>query len=96
MNDQSPTLTDLIDTLEILKQAVIGKDRTKSFEAVTVLLMQFVDAFGAQSPIFRQSFPVLEDLKDSIQREDFETSIAITLALLARLRQALGTVARKN
>lgn len=76
----------LIETTEILQAAIQAKDREKGFEAVTILLMQFVDTYGFGSNVFQTMFPFLEALKDRIEADDFDDADNGTRALLMKLR----------
>lgn len=77
----------LIETLEILRDAISAKDSEKGFEAVTILLMQFMGTFGHDPAVFAQVFPLLEQLKVEIQSRNFDEAEVIVLALLAKFRQ---------
>ncbi len=79
-------IENLIETLEILRDAVQTKDSEKSFEAVTIVLMQFMDVFGHDDNIFSVVFPILEELKNLIQAEEFEAANLIVLAFLEKFR----------
>lgn len=81
------TIDNLIKTLEILRDALWAKNKDGGSEAVTVLLMQFMAAFGGSPEIVGGTFPVLEELKDYIQSEEFDEASPVVLALLVRFRQ---------
>jgi hypothetical protein len=80
-------LDNMVETLEILLEAIQDEDSDSSFEAATVLLMQFMEVFGHSNEIMQNFFPVLEKLKDHIQSDSFDEATPIVLALLAKLRQ---------
>lgn len=77
----------LIQTLEILGDAVARKDQEKAFEAVTIFLMQFMGTFGPDRIFFNKIFPVLEELKDHILSAQFEEAEVIVLTLISTLRE---------
>ncbi len=77
----------LIQTLEILGNAIASKDKEKAFEAVTIFLMQFVGTFGPERIFFNRIFPVLEELKDHILDGQFEESERIVLTLRSALQE---------
>ena len=79
-------LENIIETLEILRDAVWAEDSEKSFEAVTICLMQFMVAIGHDDNLVSVIFPVLEELKNHIQAEEFEAANPIVLACLAKFR----------
>ena len=79
-------LDELIGTLEILQEAVAAKDKNKSFEAVTVLLLQFMQTFGHDMNLCAKTFPLLEELKNNIQAESYDLAMARVLAFLAKFR----------
>ncbi len=81
------SLHELVETLEVMRDAVTDEDREKGFEAVTVFLMQFQDVFGHSPEFMSKMFPFLEDLKDHIQSESFDEAEPLVLALLAKFRQ---------
>ena len=57
---------DLDASLKILIHALQKNDGDAAHEAVTVLLHQSIMAFGVDSPIMRQFFPVFERIKQHI------------------------------
>jgi hypothetical protein len=86
------SIDDLIETAEILRDAVLAKDKDKGFEAVTVFLMQFMGAFGSSQNMVTKMFPVVEGLKDHILSGDFEKADPVAMALLANLRMAKKSI----
>lgn len=86
------SIDDLIETAEILRDAVLAKDKDKGFEAVTVFLMQFMGVFGSSQNMVTKMFPVVEGLKDQILCGDFEKADPVALALLANLRMASKSI----
>ena len=79
-------IDSLIKTAEILRDAVLAKDKDKGFEAVTIFLMQFMGAFGGSQNMVAKMLPVLEGVKDHILSDEFEKAIPFVDALLANLR----------
>jgi hypothetical protein len=77
----------LISTLEILESAISREDKEKAFEAVTIFLLQFTDAYG-YGEIFEATFPLLNVLKDRVVAGEFEDAKPLVLALLAKMREA--------
>ena len=86
------SIDDLIETAEILRDAVLAKDKDKGFEAVTVFLMQFMGAFGSSQNMVTKMFPVVEGLKDHILSGDLEKADPVAMALLANLRMARKSI----
>ena len=86
------SIDDLIETAEILRDAVVAKDEDKAFEAVTIFLMQFMGAFGSSQNMVTKMFPVIEGLKDHILSGDFEKADPVAMALLANLRMARKSI----
>jgi hypothetical protein len=80
-------MDDIIETLECLRDVIGERDAKKGFDIVTALLLQIMDAFG-HSSVMVKLFPLLEQLKNTVQHEKFDDALAMVLALLARFRQA--------
>ena len=85
-------IDSLIKTAEILRDAVLAKDKDKGFEAVTIFLMQFMGAFGGSQNMVTKMLPVLESLKDHVLSGDFEKADLLVTALLANLRMARESI----
>ena len=81
-------LGQLHSTLEVLAKALRAKDGDKAFEAATVLLLQFAGSFGPGSNFFKKTFPLLEQLKEKIESEEFEEAAVLTDAFLISIREA--------
>ena len=79
--------SDLIETLEILRDAVVAQDKDQSFEAATLLLTQYMDTFGHDAKLLVQTFPSLETLKSHIQSKNFDEAYPLVLAFLAKFRR---------
>lgn len=85
----------LIETLEILENAVNSMNEKKSFEAVTILLMQFVEIYGLEGNMFKKMYPYMEEMKSKIRDGDFDTADIMVKALLMKLRTVKETGARR-
>jgi len=83
-------IKNLVDTLEILEKAVRERNQEKSFEAVTVFLLQFMGVFGHDQEVVRDTFPTMEGLKNQITAKNYDTAHVQVLALLAWLREAMS------
>jgi len=86
------SIDNLIETAEILRDAVLAKDKDKGFEAVTIFLMQFMGAFGGSQNMVTKMLPVLESLKDHVLSGDFEKADLLVTALLANLRMVRESI----
>jgi hypothetical protein len=86
----------LVETTEILHSAIQAKDKDKSFEAVTILLMQIVDFFGFVEGTFEIMFPFLEQLKEKIEAENYEDAESDTFALLTKFRAVRQSACKKR
>lgn len=81
-------LDQLIYAMEAVRDAIWAKDTDKAHEAATVFLMEFAAFFGVHSEIFKKTFPLLEQLREHIEKERFDDGGILAVALLARMRQA--------
>jgi hypothetical protein len=70
-----------IETIDILRDALTAKDEEKSFEALTILLMQLVDCVGPTHPTVIKFMPALLDLKQKIHRKKFQECLPTVLAI---------------
>ena len=86
----------LVETLEILETAIYSRDQAKGFEAVTILLMQFIEIYGFQGDMFAVMYPYLEELKSKIQDGDFEEANVSTQGLLLKLREVKESVGKRS
>ncbi len=78
---------NLLETTEILRLAILSRDKEKAFQAVTILLMQFLTAFSeANASFLKRTFPLLEQLEDQIQAEQFDAALPYVLAFQAKFR----------
>ena len=62
---------DLVVTTEIVRDALIARDKDKGFEAITVLLLQWMQTFNYSEVAFKM-MPLLGEIKDSILAEHFK------------------------
>lgn len=81
-------LDKLLSELGVLKKALDAKDDDKAFEAATVILMEFVSYFGVESDFSRRMLSVLEQLKEHIENKRFDEAEILTMAFMARIREA--------
>lgn len=86
----------LIETTETLHSAIQSKDKEKGFEAVTILLMQIVEFFGFVEGTFEIMLPFLENLKDGIERGDFDEAERGTFTLLSKFRALRQSTCRRR
>jgi hypothetical protein len=91
-SDRAGTLRELIATTEIANGALQSNDRERSFEAVTVLMLQFTSAAGPGSRTFQVVYPTLEEIKDHILNRDFKKAAARLEVLARSLRDELSRV----
>lgn len=80
-------IDELIDTCEILREAVFAKDNEEGLKAVTFLLVQFIKIFGHDRSFMAKIYPMLEGLKNQIQSGEFDEVVPVVLAFLSWLRQ---------
>ena len=65
----------LLETMQVLKPALADEDGDKAHEAITVMLMQGLDLFGAKSVAMQQFFPVMDVIKRRIDDADFSGAL---------------------
>jgi len=85
-NSPLPDIEQIIETLEILKTAVFAGNGEKGYEAVTVLLLQFIETFGHDQSFMRKTFPLLDEMKNCVQAGNFEDAVPMVLGFLAKFR----------
>jgi hypothetical protein len=91
-NVSANPITELRETAEVaFHQGYKVRDRAKTVEALTVLVTQLFELFGA-SPQFNQLFQVLDMVKRAVEVEDWESGTAPLLAVLAKLRQVEAAI----
>jgi hypothetical protein len=94
VEESAPTnpITELRETAEIaFHQGYKVRNKAKTEEALTVLVTQLFELFGA-SPKFNQFFQVLDMVKRAVEAEDWESGTAPLLAVLAKLRQTEAAI----
>ncbi|MBL6768851.1 MAG: hypothetical protein ISQ20_05145 [Alphaproteobacteria bacterium] len=64
------------ETTDILLDSLLSKDMDKSHEAVSVLLMQAMNTFGQEHPVFQQCFPVWDAIKSHIDANNLERALS--------------------
>ena len=65
-------LGELQTTTGILLAYLVASDAEKSHEAISVMLMQGMEYFGAESPAMQQFFPVWDAIKTHIDNSDLQ------------------------
>lgn len=86
------TLQDLAITTDILIKGLSDKDLDKAHEAVSILLMQGMDFFGAESPAMQQFFPVWDSIKSHIDRSDVPLALGQARTWKAQLHEVISLV----
>ena len=71
MNEARAAIASWIETLEILRDALVAEDRDRSFEAITILLMQLVAHAGPTHPTCVKMMPNLLKLKQIVPARRF-------------------------
>jgi hypothetical protein len=89
-------IKNLVDSLEILKKAIVEHNQEKSLEAVTICLFRFTAAFGHDEKVSRDTFSTLEELKHHIMAGDYTTACARVLSLLAMFRSIMSRLSSLN
>jgi len=96
-NDTQPQviqeMSDLIQTAELLRNAVWAKDKEKASGATASLLLEFITAFAHDDDYMRNVLPSLGRLNDLVLIGEFDEAEAHILAWLARLRQTAALLA---
>ena len=64
------------ETSDILISALMSGDMDRSHEAVSILLMQAVEIFGQEHPVFQQCFPVWDAIKSHIDENNQERALS--------------------
>jgi hypothetical protein len=86
-------VTELREMAEVaFHQGYKVRDKATTEEALTVLVTQLFELFGA-SPQFNSFFRVLDTVKRAVEVQDWESGTAPLLAVLAKLRQVEAAVA---
>ena len=79
-------LENVIETLEILTDGLSAKDQDKSFEAVTVLLMQCMHLLDGEQAFSDTVFPRLNEMKNRIQAGHYDHAYRTASTLLVGFR----------
>jgi hypothetical protein len=87
-------LGDLIQRAELLRDAVLAKDKHKASDAIAALLLQFIIAFGHDDDFMREVLLSLARLRKLVVANNFQDAEGLILAWLVRLRQTTVTLAR--
>ena len=77
-------IEDLLTTICIVSKALIARDKDKGFEAITVLLLQWLDTFNYSEEAF-EAFQLLEGIKNAILAEDFNAALTLLLGILPKI-----------
>lgn len=85
-------LNDLSLTTQILIDALSSNESDRSHEAVSVLLMQGLRHFGADSPAMKQFFPVFDNIKRYIDADDLATALGQTKVFERQLKEIVELV----
>ena len=64
------------ETSDVLIDALQSGDMDKSHEAISILLMQAVDIFGQEHPVFQQCFPAWDAIKTHIDSNNQEKALS--------------------
>jgi len=96
-NDAQPQaiqeMSDLIETTELLRNAVWARDREQGSEAIAALLLQFMTAFGHDDDHMRNVLPSLGRLNELVLIGAFDEAEAHILAWLVGLRHTTASLA---
>jgi hypothetical protein len=71
-------LRDLSQTTQILIQALTDGDDDKAHEAVTILLAQGLNYFGAETVLMQQFLPVFDRIKQLVEAMDLPGALRQT------------------
>jgi hypothetical protein len=85
-HDDNP-MDDSIAILESLSGLIGDRDREKSFDMVTALLLETTKVFGQDPATMAKLFPLLEQIKNDIQQQKFDDALPRVLALLSGFRK---------
>ena len=81
--DRRTALANIAETLDILELAITARDKSKAFEAVSILLMQFLQGFIDDNAAVGNTLPLLEQFKDRIVAGDFAEALSYTQSFRA-------------
>jgi len=85
-------LQDLAITTDILIKGLSDNDLDKAHEAVSILLMQGMDFFGAQSTAMQQFFPVWDAIKRHIDQGDVPRALGQARTWKTQLHEVISLV----
>ena len=86
-------MSELIQTAELLRNAVWAKDKEKASGATASLLLEFITTFGHDDDYMRNVLPSLGRLNDLVLMSEFDEAEAHILAWLVGLRQTAAILA---
>jgi hypothetical protein len=86
----SEVFSGLIEALELVRDAVMAKDKEEGMATATFYLLKYIQAFGHDQDLFARTYPLLEELKTSIETEEFDNALGIVLAQLVQYRQIIN------
>lgn len=79
MNDQRQqalaAIATMLETTEILLGHLRSEDEEKSHEAISVMLTQALDMYGADSVAFKQFFPVMDTIQKRIANSNISGAL---------------------
>jgi hypothetical protein len=84
----------LIQSAELLRSAVLAKDKQKASDAIATLLSRFIITFSHDDDFMREVLHSLAHLRKLVMTDKFHDAEALILAWLVRLRQTTVTLAR--
>ncbi len=100
MNDAPHPLTEglhvLLASSQILVDALHASDADKAQEAITIMLMQGLDYFGASSELMQQFFPVFVTIKARIDAHHLLTALGQTELLRTQLDEVIALVRQQS
>jgi hypothetical protein len=84
--DRREVIEGIRETLDILELAIAARDKAKAFEAVSILLLQFLQGFKDDNAALGNTLPLLEQFKDCIVAGNFAEALSYTQAFQAMFR----------
>ena len=85
-------LRELATTTEILIKGLKNNNLEKANEAVTILLMQGMDYFGAESVAMKQFFPVWDTIRKHLDRGDVGQALGQSQLWKSQLFEVMSIV----
>ena len=89
-------LQDLSRTTDILLKSLAASDDDKAHEAISVMLMQGMNYFGAHSPVMKQFFPVWDAIKSHIDRSDMPRALRQAQTWRTQLNEVMVIVQNQS